>query len=127
MSIPPAPTRRPVEGLDKEAFARDGFLVVRNFFDLEKHIRPITSDIQRIVEILCTKYGITRPRPDLFYSGYLELKDANRAYSSEVYDAVKQLGSYMQLLSSEHVLNQVAHASAISGCNCEEWFWNSDR
>lgn len=93
--------------IDINIFNRDGFLVVKGFFDLETHIKPITNDIQSIIEIVCTKYGVCIPNPDLFYSGYLELKEVNRNYASEVYDAVKQLGSFMQLLSSEHILNTI--------------------
>ena len=85
-------------------FERDGFLLVRGFYDREREIEPIQRGVHGIVGLLIRKYGLPVRQeafhPDRFDSGYRELIAANRAYGGEVYDAVKQIPAFVRLVCS---------------------------
>lgn len=88
--------------LDGAAFKRDGYAVVRGFYDRERQIEPIREGIRWIIEALCKKYGVDAPVAtveDALGPGYLALAAANRAWGGEVYDAVKQVPAFMGLVS----------------------------
>ena len=67
-------------------------------------IEPILKDIQRIIEIVAEENGVDAPcgTPDeAMTKGIMAIAAANRALAAEVYDAVKQIPSFMQLMSHD--------------------------
>lgn len=88
-----------------EQFHRDGFLILRGFYDLHAEIEPIQRAIHKIIGIVIQKNGlpIEHPpfRPETFDAGYQPLIANNRKLGSEIYDAVKQIPAFVRLVVSE--------------------------
>lgn len=87
----------------EQNFARDGFVLVRNFYDVASEIHPIQLDIQKIVAFVAAKYGVSAPcsSPEVAMgAGYMALVRADRKYGSEVYDAVKQIPAFVALVAN---------------------------
>jgi hypothetical protein len=88
--------------LDRAAFERDGYAVIRGFYNRERQVEPIREGIRWIIEVLCRKYGVDGPVgtvEEALGPGYIALAAANRAWGGEVYDAVKQVPAFMGLVS----------------------------
>jgi hypothetical protein len=89
-------------GQHAEQFARDGYTIIRGFYDRAGTVEPVRQGARWIIEALCRKYGINAPvatPEEALGPGYLALSRANRAWGGEVYDAVKQIPAFMQLVS----------------------------
>ena len=88
-----------------DQFNRDGYLILRSFYDLQRELEPIQRDIHKIIGILIRKYGLRFERkpfaPATFDSGYQELIAHDRKIGGEVYDAVKQIPAFVRLVASE--------------------------
>ena len=87
----------------EQDFARDGFVLLKGFYDTASEIRPIQLDIQRIVALVAAKHGVDAPcgSPEQAMSeGYLALARANRKFGSEVYDAIKQIPAFVGLVAN---------------------------
>lgn len=102
-------------------FQRDGVLIVPGFYDLEDDIVPIQHGIHRLIGQVMKRHGIEDKRPpfspETFDDGYQPLIARNRAYGSEIYDAVKQIPAFIRLLGDtkhEHVFKAL-RAGAIPG------------
>jgi len=84
-------------------FKRNGVLILRNFYDLERDIAPIQQAIYDLIGLLIAKYRlpISRPAfsPATFDAGYQQLIALNRAYGAEIYDAVKQIPAFVRLVA----------------------------
>ena len=95
-----APTKKQIE-----SFYQDGYLIISDFYDLENDIIPIQRDIYDIIGLVADKYGIKIKRTvfssESFDDGYLEVITSNRNYGGEIYDAVKQIPSFIRLVSSK--------------------------
>lgn len=82
-------------------FHRDGFVVVRGFYDADREIRPIQQDIYEIIGMVIEKHQlpIVRPAfaPETFDSGYHQVIAHNRALGGVIYDAVKQVPGFLRL------------------------------
>jgi Phytanoyl-CoA dioxygenase (PhyH) len=90
-----------------QQFQRDGFLVIKGFYDLERDIVPIQRGIHQVIGQVLKRHGLQDIRGPFFSEhfdeGYQDLIKANRSYGAEVYDAVKQIPAFMRLLGiSEH-------------------------
>lgn len=84
-------------------FARDGALVLRRFYDPENEIRPIAEGVRRIVELVAHKYGQRVPcgtAEEAMAIGYGALIKVNRAWGSEIYDAVKMIPAFSTLVAN---------------------------
>jgi ectoine hydroxylase-related dioxygenase (phytanoyl-CoA dioxygenase family) len=84
-------------------FAEEGYAVCEGFYNFIDEIKPIQEGIQSIIELVGKKYGIAVPAStpeEAMAKGYPALIAQNRAYGSEVYDAVKQLPSFVSLVAS---------------------------
>jgi len=97
-----------------EQFHRDGFLVLRDFYDLDSQVVPIQRAIHHVIGLLIRKYDlpINHPSftPETFDVGYQQLIAHNRAIGGEVYDAVKQIPAFVRLVVCEkhdHLLRQL--------------------
>lgn len=88
-----------------EFFNREGYLIIPNFYDLDKEIKPIQSAIYEIIGLVADKYEIKIDRSSFlsatFDQSYLEIIAKNRNYGGEIYDAVKQIPAFIRLLSSK--------------------------
>jgi hypothetical protein len=87
---------------EAEQFARDGFTILRGFYDRDSLIDPIREGVRGIVASLARKYRVDAPTATADQAmgpGYLSLARANRAWGGEVYDAVKQIPAFMRLVS----------------------------
>jgi hypothetical protein len=87
-----------------QTFTRDGYCVLPGFYDLETQIAPIQRGIQRIVALVAEAHGVEAPcdTPQAAMTeGIMAISAANRAWAGEVYDAVKQIPAFMQLVSHE--------------------------
>lgn len=88
-----------------EQFHRDGFLILRDFYDLKTEIEPIQRDIHHIIGIVIRKHGlpIVHPpfRPETFDAGYQPLIAHDRRLGAEIYDAVKQIPAFVRLVVNE--------------------------
>lgn len=87
-----------------QEFNREGFLVIKGFYDSERDIKPIQYGIWKIIGILLKKYNIAVDQmpfsAQTFDQGYQELISVNRAYGGEVYDAVKQIPAFLRLVTN---------------------------
>lgn len=88
-----------------EQFHRDGFLVLRGFYDRRRQLEPIQRDIHQIIGIMIQKYRlpIAQPpfAPETFDAGYQALIQHDRKIGAEVYDAVKQIPAFIRLVACE--------------------------
>ncbi|NBR85970.1 MAG: phytanoyl-CoA dioxygenase [Verrucomicrobia bacterium] len=88
-----------------EQYHRDGFLILRGFYDLKTEIEPIQRDIHQIIGIVIQKHGlpIEHPpfRPETFDAGYQPLIAHDRRLGAEIYDAVKQIPAFVRLVVNE--------------------------
>ena len=87
---------------EAEQFARDGYTVLRGFYDRKTLVDPIRESARRIVEQLCEKYSVDAPTStadEAMGPAYLALAAANRPWGGEVYDAIKQIPAFMRLVS----------------------------
>jgi hypothetical protein len=89
---------------DFEQLERDGFVVLRGFYDLENDIAPIRKGIQSIIQLVASKYGIDAPAStpeQAMTEGYSAIAGADRGYGGEVYDAIKQIPAFVALVGSK--------------------------
>ncbi len=102
------------------SFKENGVLVLRNFYDYEREIRPIQEDIYNIIGIIIDKYTIDMPRVPFngenFLQGYLDILKINRKWGSEIYDAIKQLPSFLRIAShkkNEALYKQLRNSKSV--------------
>lgn len=104
MPSPSRKTQKLLSGEQRAGFFRDGFLVIRQFHDVENDIRPIQRAIYDIIGLMIRRHGLSIARQafscDSFDSGYAELISADRSHGAEVYDIVKQIPAFLRLISS---------------------------
>ncbi|QYX55683.1 phytanoyl-CoA dioxygenase family protein [Roseovarius sp. SCSIO 43702] len=82
-------------------FQDEGYAIFPDFYDFELQIAPIQTGIRRIIELVAAKYGIDAPcsvPKQAMTDGIMAIAAANRAWAGEVYDAVKQIPAFMQLV-----------------------------
>ena len=87
----------------KDDFAATGYAVLRQFYDTRRDIAPIREGIRAIVALLCDKYGVdapTRTSHDAMTKAYPALIAKNRAWGGQVYDAIKQIPAFLQLVAN---------------------------
>jgi ectoine hydroxylase-related dioxygenase (phytanoyl-CoA dioxygenase family) len=93
--------------IQSDFFTEHGYLVIENFFD-PKAIEAIRKKIQKIIQIVASVYGVDLPERDDFNSFTdldllcgADLATENRKALGDVYDAIKQIPEFMQLVTSE--------------------------
>lgn len=85
-----------------DEFARKGYTMLPQFYDAQSDIAPIQEGIRVILELLCRKYDVAAPTDTAWNAmtkAYPALIAKNRAWGGEVYDAVKQIPAFMQLVT----------------------------
>jgi len=84
-----------------ERFFEDGYYLSRAFYDYESEIKPIQSAIRDIIALVAAKYEIDAPAStpeEAMTRGYSAIIGADRKFGGEIYDAVKQIPEFMQLV-----------------------------
>lgn len=101
-------------------FNKNGVLVLRNFYDYEQEIKPIQLDIYKIIGIIISKYNLDIKREafsdENFFDGYIDIIKINRSWGGEIYDAVKQLPSFIRLVSNkknEELYKQIRKSNSV--------------
>ncbi|AHB47561.1 phytanoyl-CoA dioxygenase [Hyphomicrobium nitrativorans NL23] len=85
-------------------FAANGYVLLKQFYDPEQDIAPIQEDIRAIIALLCEKYGVDAPTAtswEAMTEAYPALIAKNRAWGGDVYDAIKQVPAFMQLVANK--------------------------
>ena len=90
---------------DKAFLKEEGYLLIKNFFDFEQDIAPIQEAIYAVIGLVAKRHGISLNREpfnkDNFDNGYNDLLAIDRSYASEIYDLVKQIPSFLRLISHQ--------------------------
>jgi len=126
MPTSPAATAAPgpLSPEDVGRFQRDGFVLVRGFYDGERDLAPIQRGARAVIALVRARHGLSATgghaatAPDTFDEDYLDLLERNRAWGGEVYDAVKQIPAFVRLVADprhEAVFRQLRGAAAIPG------------
>lgn len=91
----------------KQQFEHDGVLVIKGFYDVKREITPIQKHIYEIIGLIAKRHGISIQRPPFegcnFDASYLDIIKNDRNLGAEVYDLVKQIPSFIRLISSKKV------------------------
>jgi len=93
--------------IQSDFFNEHGYLVIENFFD-PKAIEAIRKKIQKIIQIVASVYGVDLPERDDLNSFTdldllcgVDLATENCKALGDVYEAIKQIPEFMQLVTSE--------------------------
>jgi hypothetical protein len=82
-------------------FLDAGYTIIPSFYSYTLQVAPILEGIRGVIELLCRKYGVDAPTetPELAMTeAFMALIGKSRSYGGEVYDAVKQIPAFMQLV-----------------------------
>lgn len=107
--------------IDIDFFEENGYILIKDFYDLDQDIYPILLDIYKLIGLVAERHGHKLKRkpysPDDFDDGYNKLIKINRSYGGEIYDLVKQIPSFLRLISNEKAdaLFQSIRNTGISG------------
>jgi len=100
------------------AFARDGFLVLPNFYE-RAEVEAVQRGVHLIIGLLIEQHQLaieqTDFAPETFDAGYQALIAHDRALGGVVYDAAKQIPAFIRLVASaqhEAVVRQVRGTDA---------------
>lgn len=86
----------------RDEFAAKGYIVFPGFYPADTDVAPIQEGIRVIIALLCEKYGVVAPTAtavEAMTIAYPALMARNRAWASEVYDAVKHIPALLRLVS----------------------------
>ena len=90
----------------RATFQREGVLIIKNHYDVEREIVPIHRAIYEIIGLVAARHGVALDRPSFasehFDAGFMALIAANRSFGGEVYDIVKQIPAFLRLVSAPH-------------------------
>lgn len=89
----------------KQSFHEDGYLLLRNYYDVSSEVEPVQRGLFEIIGLLAAKHGLDICRgpfqPEFFETGYLQLLELNRSIGGEAYDAAKLIPAFLRLLCSD--------------------------
>ena len=91
--------------IDIDFFEENGYILIKDFYDLDQDIHPILLDIYKLIGLVAERHDHKLDRkpysPDNFDDGYNQLIKINRSYGGEIYDLIKQIPSFLRLISNE--------------------------
>ncbi|HEX3463981.1 MAG TPA: phytanoyl-CoA dioxygenase family protein [Candidatus Elarobacter sp.] len=90
----------------RAAFERDGFLVLRDSFDVRAELQPLQRELGMLIEHAARACGASYAVPDdpaEFDRGYLALVEAHPDVQPLVYDMAKNLVAFQRLIVSERL------------------------
>lgn len=104
----------------REDFAAKGYTMLPQFYDVQRDVAPIQEGIRVILELLCRKYDVDAPTDTAWNAmtkAYPALIAKNRAWGGEVYDAVKQIPAFMQIVTktANQIVFQHLRPGAVPG------------
>lgn len=85
-------------------FHRDGFVLIRGFYDVEAEIWPIQAAIAEIIALVRASNDLSAAVPDSvvdFDHQFADLIAHDRRLGAVVYDAVKQIPAFVRLVCSQ--------------------------
>ncbi len=83
-------------------FYEKGYVHIPDFFEYKTEIQPIQDNIANIILLVARKHKIKIPsinKLNILKEGFMNLVRINRKAGAEVYDAVKQIPEFLQLIS----------------------------
>ena len=87
----------------RAAFADAGVLVLAGFYDLMRDIEPVQRGIHDVIGQVMARHDLADSRsafvPESFDAGYVDLIRRDRSLGAEIYDAVKQLPTFVRLVA----------------------------
>ncbi|MDQ6943356.1 MAG: phytanoyl-CoA dioxygenase family protein [Candidatus Eremiobacteraeota bacterium] len=90
----------------RDTFERDGFVVLRQWLDVERELAPLQRELGMLIEHAARTFGVRYAVPDdpaEFDRGYLELVTAQPEIQPLVYDMAKNLVAFQRLIVSERL------------------------
>jgi hypothetical protein len=84
-------------------YQRDGFIVLRGYYDVEVDIRPIQRAIGEVICLVREHNRLSSVAPDSwgnFDHEFADLIAHNRRLGAVVYDAIKQIPAFIRLVAS---------------------------
>jgi Phytanoyl-CoA dioxygenase (PhyH) len=85
-----------------DQFARDGYLILKEFYDLEE-VAQVCEGIYAVIGQVMRRHDLVDRRPkfsvDAFDAGYIDLIRGDRRLGSEVYDAVKYIPAFWRIVA----------------------------
>lgn len=85
-----------------ETFKRDGYLVLKGFYDADD-VAQVCEGIYQVIGQVMHRHGLADHRApfsvDAFDTGYMDLIRADRRLGSQVYDAVKYVPAFWRIVS----------------------------
>lgn len=95
--------REQLDQTEIDDFHRDGFVLLRGFYDVDAEIRPIQAAIAEIIALVRASHGLPVAAPDSvahFDHQFADLIAHDRRLGGVVYDAVKQIPAFVRLVCS---------------------------
>lgn len=90
-----------------EEFNSQGYLILRNYFDVDTEIEPIHRALFKIISLIIERDGLNIEvgpyQAENFDCAYLKLLAKGRHYGGEVYDLAKQIPAFLRLICSERL------------------------
>ena len=103
-----------------EEFNEKGILVIKSFYDFKTEVEPILYEIWKIIGLVIKKYHLnihqTSFNPHNFDEGYQDIIATNRQYGAEIYDAIKQIPSFLRLIcckKNENVIKTIRQTDTV--------------
>lgn len=85
------------------SFRKKGFLLIKNFFDKQKEIKPIEKKIGQIIETVAVQNKVKLTSRNIG-KNYITLIKINREFGSIIYDAIEQIPEFISLISKPKVI-----------------------
>ncbi len=85
------------------AYHRDGFVIIRNCYDLESEIMPIQWAIGELIALIRKQYGYENMKQssyENFDHQFIDLIAKDRSLGGVIYDAIKQIPAFVSLVCS---------------------------
>ena len=101
-------------------YRQHGAVVLRGFYDVERDIAPVREGIRDIISRLAVRHGVAVDCSNpisAMVRGYPALIAADRSHGGQVYDAVKQIPSFLRLVAHprNEAIYRVVAREAVSG------------
>lgn len=92
----------PPPSLDLSNYEENGYVVVQNLIDINRYIKPLTNDIEQVIRLVLRNHSI-EPTPFGFHADYSLLRKVKPSAASAVYDVIKQLRSFHDIIVSDAI------------------------
>ncbi|MBT8486341.1 MAG: phytanoyl-CoA dioxygenase family protein [Phycisphaerae bacterium] len=90
-----------------EAYQRDGLVVQRALLDPGTYIEPMQTQIRVVIDLARAEAGLGPTTGDAFDAGLAELLDRDRGRAGKVYDAVRKLPAFFNIVNAPPIWSLV--------------------